>query len=63
MSNCKKCMFYNKEYDDNLASDVISDREPRHYCIMHSNGITSAVWKGENKCNDYANKEQLKGHE
>jgi hypothetical protein len=55
MNKCKNCIFYDEEYDNSLASDVISDKEQRHYCILHSNGITSSVWNGEKKCSDYTN--------
>ena len=56
MSKCEKCVFYDKEYDDSLMSDVINDKEPTHYCIMHRYGITNAVWSGKEKCKDYTDK-------
>ena len=53
MINCENCVFYDETYDNSLASDVISDKEQRHYCILHSNGIISDVWNGKRKCGDY----------
>ena len=53
MGNCEKCMFYDKEYDDALESDVIGLEERRHYCIMHKHGIRNNVWNGKEKCSDY----------
>lgn len=58
MSKCETCAFYNKEYDDSLESDVISERERKHFCIMHRYGISSAVWNGKTKCGDYFNEKE-----
>lgn len=55
MNKCEKCAFYNKEYDDALESDVISEKERKHFCVMHHYGISAAVWNGKSECSDYIN--------
>lgn len=56
MGQCEKCDFYKKEYDNMHASDVITNEERTHYCIMHKYGITDAVWNGKKECSDYEKK-------
>lgn len=31
MENCRKCIFYNEDLDDNLPVDALSDEEMKQY--------------------------------
>lgn len=54
MADCKKCPFYDSEYDSmkNKMNDVIIEGEEHkehHYCIMYENHIDDYFIHGE-KC-------------
>ena len=54
MAYCKKCPFYNAEFDEirNLTNDVIiegHEYEEHHYCIMYDDHIDDYFIHGK-KC-------------
>lgn len=54
MANCKKCPFYDEEYDSMKIrmNDVIiegEENEEHHFCVMHENHIDDYFVHGK-KC-------------
>ena len=59
MEYCKKCIFYDKEYDElrQNGDDTIiigEEQEEKHYCRMYDSGIDEDIVKGKKKCDYYA---------
>ncbi len=55
MEYCKKCIFYDKDYDELRQSgdDVIiigEGQEEKHYCRMYDNNIDEDIVNGKKKC-------------
>ena len=59
MEYCKRCIFYDKDYDEMLQSgdDVIikgESEEEKHYCRMYESNIDDRIVKGKKKCQYHA---------
>lgn len=61
MENCKKCIFYNKAYDDlrRRADDKIligAEQKDRHFCIVYEDGIPEDIASDLLDCRRHENK-------
>lgn len=60
MENCKKCPFYDSEYDELLQSgeDVLvigQEGVEKHYCRMYDHPIDPDITNGKKICKFYIN--------
>ena len=59
MEYCKKCIFYDKEYDEMRQSgdDVVivgKDQKEKHYCRMYDTAIPEKIVDGKAECEYHA---------
>ena len=55
MENCKRCIFYDKEYDELKQSwddKVIigQEQQTKHYCRMYDDPINPDIYTGKTPC-------------
>ena len=57
MEQCKKCLCYDKEYDDMrmTGNDVLheDERDHAHFCPIYTDGIPERIANGQTKCESF----------
>ena len=59
MEYCKKCIFYDKDYDELLQSgdDILlagEEQKEKHYCRLYDKHIDDDIVSGKKECEYHA---------
>ena len=62
MEYCKKCFFYNAEYDESVQQydDTLKlhNANEKHYCPMYDSHIPTDIINGKKKCEFHIEKDK-----